>query len=56
MPLQPVVANQEDAVMPYIYLEQCDGALQGIFDKRENMKQQPGAYWHPGVSALIFRV
>jgi len=51
--LQPVVANREDAVMPYIYLNNAM-VLARYFDKRENMKQQPGAYWHPGYPLLYF--
>ncbi len=53
--LQPVVANREDAVMPYIYLNNAM-VLARYFDKRENMKQQPGSLLVSGVSALIFRV
>ncbi len=50
---QPVVANREDAVMPYIYLNNAM-VLARYFDKRENMKQQPGAYWHLGYPLLYF--
>ena len=53
--LQPVVANREDAVMPYIYLNNAM-VLARYFDKRENMKQQPGAYWHPGYPLLYFGI
>ena len=37
--LQPVVTNREDAVMPYIYLNNAM-VLARYFDKRENMKQK----------------
>lgn len=39
--------------MPYIYLNNAM-VLARYFDKRENMKQQPGAYWHPGYPLLYF--
>lgn len=51
--LQPVVANAHDAVMPYIYLNDSM-VLAKYFDKRENMKKQPWAYWHIGYPFLYF--
>ena len=51
--LQPVVANREDDMMPYIYLNNAM-LLAKYFDKRENMKKQPGAYFHPGYPFLYF--
>lgn len=51
--LQPVVANRDDSVMPYIYLNNAM-MLAGYFDKRDNMKRQPGAYFHPGYPPLYF--
>jgi len=45
--LQPDVANADDPVMPYIYLNNAM-VLAKYFDKRENMKKQPWAYFHPG--------
>ena len=45
--LQPDVANADDQIMPYIYLNNAM-VLAKYFDKRENMKKQPGAYFHPG--------
>lgn len=51
--LQPVVANADDSVMPYIYLNNSM-VLARYFDKRENMKEQPGAYWHIGYPFLYF--
>lgn len=38
--LQPDVANVEDTIMPYIYLNNTM-LLAKYFDKRENMKKQP---------------
>ena len=45
--LQPDVANADDQVMPYIYLNNAM-VLAKYFDKRSNMKKQPGAYFHVG--------
>ena len=45
--LQPDVANADDSVMPYIYLNNAM-VLAKYFDKRENMKKQPWSYFHPG--------
>ena len=43
--LQPDVANVDNPVMPYIYLNNAM-VLARYFDKYKNMKQQPGAYFH----------
>lgn len=51
--LQPDVANTKDQVMPYIYLNNAM-LLAKYFDKRENMKKQPGAYFHPGYPFMYF--
>ena len=51
--LQPVVANRDDSVMPYIYLNNAM-VLAKYFDKRENMRKQPHAYFHPGYPPLYF--
>lgn len=51
--LQPDVANVDDPVMPYIYLNNAM-VLAKYFDKRENMKRQPGAYFHPGYPPMYF--
>ena len=51
--LQPVVTNVSDPVMPYIYLNNSM-VLTKYFDKRKNMKAQPGAYWHVGYPFLYF--
>ena len=51
--LQPDVANVDNEVMPYIYLNNAM-LLAKYFDKRENMKKQPGAYFHIGYPAMYF--
>ena len=51
--LQPDVANADDPVMPYIYLNNAM-LLAKYFDKRENMKRQPGAYFHLGYQPIYF--
>lgn len=51
--LQPIVANAQDVVMPYIYLNNSM-TIAKYFDKRENMKQQPNAYWHVGYPPLYY--
>lgn len=51
--LQPDVANIDNEVMPYIYLNNAM-VLAKYFDKRENMKKQPGAYFHIGYPAKYF--
>ena len=45
--LQPDVANIDNEVMPYIYLNNAM-VLAKYFDKRKNMREQPGAYFHIG--------
>lgn len=51
--LQPDVANPNDSVMPYIMLNNAM-TLAKYFDKRENAKKQPGAYFHFGYPPLYF--
>lgn len=51
--LQPDVANADDQIMPYVYLNNAM-VLAKYFDKRENMKEQPGAYFHPGYPLMYF--
>lgn len=51
--LQPDIANPKDATMPYIYLNNAM-LLAKYFDKRTNMKQQPGAYFHFGYPLRYF--
>lgn len=51
--LQPDVANAEDTTMPYIYLNNAM-VLAKYFKKRENMKKQPGAYFHIGYPPMYF--
>ena len=51
--LQPDVANANDQVMPYIYLNNAM-VLAKYFDKRSNMKKQPGAYFHIGYPLQYF--
>lgn len=51
--LQPDIANPKDATMPYIYLNNAM-LLAKHFDKRTNMKQQPGAYFHFGYPLRYF--
>lgn len=51
--LQPDVANADDTTMPYIYLNNAM-VLAKYFDKRENMKKQPGAYFHIGYPPMYF--
>lgn len=51
--LQPVIANESDTVMPYIYLNNAM-VLAKYFDKRENVRWQPGSYFHPGYPPLNF--
>lgn len=51
--LQPDVANTEDEVMPYIYLNNAM-VLAKYFKKYENVKKQPGAYFHIGYPPMYF--
>ncbi len=50
---QPVVANTENPVMTYIYTNNTM-ALARHFDKKENIKRQPGAYFKIGYPPLYF--
>ena len=47
------LANVDDQVMPYIYLNNAM-VLAKYFDKRSNMKKQPGAYFHIGYPLQYF--
>lgn len=51
--LQPVVANTASPMMPYLFLNNAM-VLSKYFDKRENMRRQPGNYWHWGYPLLYF--
>ena len=51
--LQPDVANADDQIMPYVYLNNAM-VLAKYFDKRKNMKKQPGAYFHLGYPPMYF--
>lgn len=51
--LQPDVANIDNDVMPYIYLNNAM-FLAKYFDKRTNMRSQPGAYFHLGYPPMNF--
>lgn len=51
--LQPDVANKDNEVMSYIYLNNAL-LLAKYFDKRETMKQQPGSYFHIGYPMKYF--
>ena len=51
--LQPDVANTDNPVMPYIYLNNAM-VLAKYFDKRRNIKEQPGAYFHLGYPPMYF--
>ncbi|MDE6616417.1 MAG: Stealth CR1 domain-containing protein, partial [Lachnospiraceae bacterium] len=51
--LQPVVANVDNPVMPYIYLNNSM-LLAKHFDKRSNIKKQPGSYFHTGYPFMYF--
>lgn len=50
---QPVVANPANPVMSHIYLNNSL-ALSKHFDKRMNVRKQPGKYFKPGYPALYF--
>ena len=50
---QPDVANIDDPVMPYIYLNNTM-LLAKYFQKRPNMMKQPGAYFHIGYPPAYF--
>lgn len=51
--LQPVVANVDNPVMPYIYLNNSM-LLAKHFDKRSNIKKQLGNYFHIGYPFMYF--
>ena len=50
---QPVVANPANPVMSYLYLNNSV-ILSKYFKKRENVKMQPGKYFHIGYPPLYF--
>jgi len=50
---QPVVANESDDYMPYIYLNNSM-TLARHFTKRECVKAHRGQYFHPGYPLLYF--
>lgn len=51
--LQPDIANPDDETMPYIYLNNAM-VLAKYFDKYENVKKQPFAYFHIGYPLMYF--
>ncbi|MCI5516229.1 MAG: stealth family protein, partial [Roseburia sp.] len=51
--LQPDVANIDNEVMPYIYLNNAM-LLAKYFDKHSNMRKQPGAYFHIGYPLMYW--
>ncbi|MGN0361460.1 MAG: Stealth CR1 domain-containing protein [Bilifractor sp.] len=51
--LQPVVANPDNPTMSDIYLNNAL-VISRHFRKWENMRKQPGAYFHAGYPALYF--
>lgn len=51
--LQPVVANPKNPVMSHLYLNNSL-VLCKYFDKRENMKKQPGSYFKLGYPLMYF--
>ena len=50
---QPVVANPSNPVMSH-HLMNDSLVLSKHFDKRTNVRKQPGAYFHPGYPPLYF--
>lgn len=50
---QPVVANPKNPVMSHIYLNNAL-VLSKYFQKRENVRQQPGSYFKVGYPPLYF--
>lgn len=50
---QPVIANKDNPVMPYLYLNNMM-VLCKYFRKRENMLRQPYKYFWPGYPPLYF--
>lgn len=51
--LQPVVANRDNPVMSHLFLNNSL-VLSRHFDKRKNMRSQPGSYFHIGYPLLYF--
>ncbi len=51
--LQPVVANESDCVMPYIFLNNAM-VLARHFDKRDRMRSNPGHFFHVGYPPKYF--
>ena len=50
---QPIIANNSSPAMPYLYLNNIM-LLDRHFSKLENVKKQPGAYFHLGYPPLYF--
>ena len=50
---QPIIANNSSPAMPYLYLNNIM-LLDRHFGKRENVKKQPGAYFHLGYPPMYF--
>lgn len=50
---QPIVANPENPVMSHLYINNML-VLSKYFDKRTNVRQQPGKYFHLGYPPLYF--
>lgn len=50
---QPVVANPRNPVMSHLYLNNAL-VLSKYFDKRENVRKNPGNYFKPGYPPLYF--
>lgn len=50
---QPVVANPANPVMSCLFLNDAL-VISGHFDKRENVRKQPGKYFKPGYPPLYF--
>lgn len=50
---QPVVTNPQNPVMPYLYLNNAM-VLSKYFNKRENVRKQPGSYFHIGYPPMYF--
>lgn len=50
---QPVIANNSSPAMPYLYLNNSM-LLDRHFHKRENVRKQPGAYFHLGYPPMYF--
>lgn len=50
---QPVIANPSNPLMSHVYLNDAL-VLCKYFDKRENVRKQPGSYFHLGYPPLYF--